>query len=80
MRVVEHGPRQVLVHGRSVRGLGRVHEDDRFSSVEFCPHGLEGWVAEVLVPGAVAGEEGDAVGVEGVVGVADFGEGGGGVG
>lgn len=57
-----------------IDGVGRVDEDDGVASVQFFPDGGVLRVAEVLVLDAVAGEEGDAVGVEGVEGVFDFGE------
>ena len=64
VRVVEHGLRHGLVDEIRIHGMCRVDEDYRLPAAELCPDGFEVWVAEVVVVGAVAGEEGDAVGVE----------------
>ena len=66
---IEEGGDEAGVHGLSVGGRGRVDEDDGGTFFEFGPEREEVWVAEVVVAISVAGEEGDAVGVEGVEGV-----------
>ena len=79
VRVVEHRLGQGFVDQVRIDWVGGVDEDDGFAPAEFGPDGLEVWVAEVVVVGAVAGEEGDAVGVEDVEHVCDLFEAGFGV-
>ena len=57
------------VYRSGVGGAGGMDEDDGGAFFEFGPEGEEVGVAEVVVVIAVAGEEGDAVGVESVEGV-----------
>ena len=66
---IEEGGDEAGVYGLKVCGGGGVDEDDCGAFFEFGPEGEEVRVAEVVVGVAVAGEEGDAVGVEGVEGV-----------
>ena len=66
---IEEGGDQAGVYWFGMCGRGGVDEDDGGAFFEFGPEGEEVGVAEVVVVGSVTGEEGDAVGVEGVEGV-----------
>ena len=77
VRVVVHWLREVRVYEVSVDRMGRVGEDDGAAAVEVCPDGAEVWVAEIVVVCTVAGVQDDAVGVESVECVGEFGQTGG---
>lgn len=77
VRVVEKGGGEDGIYGFGVGGGGGVDEDDGGAFFELGPEGEEVGVAEVVVVGSVAGEQGDAVGVEGVEGVGEFVDGSG---
>ncbi len=49
-----------------------MNEDNNFSLIQFLPDVIESGVAEVVLCVGVAGEDGDAVGMEGVECVCDF--------
>ncbi len=66
---IEEGGDEAGVYGFRVGGRGGMDEDDGRAFFQFGPEGEEVGVAEVVVVGSIAGEEGDAVGVEGVKGV-----------
>ena len=76
VRVIDDGEREAGVDTARVDGVGRVHEDDGALGVEVPPDAVEVPVAEVVVVGPVAREEGDAVGAQVVQGAVRFGEGG----
>lgn len=74
VRIIDHGLGQARVDLGRVGGMRGVDEGDAFAAVELGPDRFEGGVAEVGVSVAVAGEERDAVSVEGIEGVSDFGQ------
>ena len=75
--VIEEGGDEDGIYGFGVGGGRGVDEDDGGAFFEFSPEGEEVGVAEVVVVVSIAGEEGNAVGVEGVEGVCEFVDGGG---
>lgn len=77
--VVNHRLRQVRIHQPRVDGVCGVHKHDSGLGVQVPPDLFKVRVAQVVVVGAVAREERDAVGAQLVERAVDFGQGGVGV-
>lgn len=70
--VVEHWLRAVGVHPSSINGVGRVDEDDCFTTVELRPDWVEIWMTEVVITFPVACEKCYAVSMESIESVCYF--------